>query len=386
MSAAFRSSTQATERVTQGYLSRVFPAARCAQCGRFIVGRSGDVPVRRSVDLTSGRVSSSYGNLNQCGDTKMCMHCARVEALRDADDLRAVVQAAYLRGFRVVMATHTFSHAPTDDYGPIRTAFRDAMSDMRSGRAYAALRKKYGAILLYMGEEETFGDNGPHPHEHDLYALSRFADAAAFRRDLWALYSASLAKFDLKAAEDVGLHVDASQVGVSDYVCKRGLEAQWDAIAEASGGANKRGRKGRTFWQLVYDAATKKDARAARWVYQYVEYWSASGRRRSSWPAGVFRKLLGYNRSDPMPADTSSEEYRSWLVRQDAKALTAAMRVGDTVLTLTSEEWSAVLFHDAKYVLLWLVTVWSGTDRLRAYVSALLSRYRLLRPVCEDAA
>lgn len=345
------------KRAMMRKLGAFYPDSACATCGHYVNAGDHKVTIHRKVK--DGQVTASYSGLTRCKDDKLCPNCAQVSASQDADDLRACLQGAYAKLLQPVMATFTFSHQRGTPYAEVRSRFRQALADMRSGRAWADLRKRYGLQGFYAGEEETYGENGWHPHEHDLMVVGRFADLDAFADDLYELYAAALARQGLTASRGRGLQVDASREGVAEYVTKRGAEDRWDAPAEAAGSTSKRGRKGRTVWQLLEDA-TLGDDQAAALFCEYADYWLGSGRRRSAWSPGFYRRMLGYNRGE-------EPDY----VR-DAMALTRLIERGRIVMSLDVLEWLAVRKHRAEAVLLWLATIWDA-GRLRRYVDALVA-------------
>lgn len=397
-------SDESKEAVVSAYLRRNFPESRAASCGRFIVSRDNAVSLRGSSrvdDKGKLHYSTSFRGLNQCGDVKGCMYCARARAIKDADDLRAGVQANLLHGGGSLVVTFTCHHTSDDTYTGVRSAFRDALSSMRSGRPYHELMKKYGVIGPYMAEEETWGARGPHPHEHDLVFCDRPVDPKAFKAELWPLYLAALHKFGLDAEWGVGLHVDASSVAAVEYVSKRGADTSWGGVGEVTGRAYKSSRKGLTFFDMVYLAATD-DSDRGRWaaaqVAEYMAYWSSSGRRRSPWSPGLFKKLLGYARGDKEPAgapvfdkntgallQAASDEWVAWQVRRDAREFEARLREGRELVSISSPQWSALLHFGRKHFLLYLgKLVLRGVldkQRLKPYLEALERRYARVCPV-----
>lgn len=338
------------------YLGQSFPNDRVADCCKFVSAHDGQVSIYRA-RRHDGSVSTSLHGVARCGQVMICPICARVAAARDGDDLRVCDQAARIKGLVRVMVTLTFSHHAGSTLEDVQSRFARALSEMRSGRAWAEFVKRYGVRIGYMGREVTYGVNGWHPHEHAYVVLRRFADIQAFAEDYRQLYDAALARQGLSASRDRGLQVDASDEGIADYITKQGRDDRWDAAAEAAAGARKRGRKGRTPFQLL-DDAVMGDSEAALLFREYHDYWAGSRRRHGGWSPGFYRKMLGYNRGDE-PQHV-----------KDSMALTAALERGTLVCTLSPDDWYAVRWHRAQGVLLWLATLWDA-PRIRRYVDAL---------------
>lgn len=340
-------------------VAELYPSERVANCGRFVSSRDGTLEVRVKT-APDGSKSARYVGLNRCGQHNLCPNCAQVRASLAAEELREGYKAALAKGMPVALVTLTYSHHAGNTYEDARERFNAALTRMRSGRAWHLFIRRWGVAGWYYGGEETYGANGWHLHEHSLLALRprhmTSSDWRELRRELSELYLAALATQGLSASDERGVDVDGSRGRVAEYVAKGGGEVRWDQAAEVAGGTTKKGRKGRTQWQLLRDGALG-DAAALSRFREYADYWRTHKRRHAGWSPGLYKRLFGYSKAS-MPAHV-----------KDAIALTRELQAGRVVLHLSADEYYALCRMGADGTLLWLTTLWDA-PRLRRFVLA----------------
>ena len=279
--------TRARAYAAHAAAAKLLPGTRLAKCHR--------VPWQATVGVqhSAARDRASYIGLTTCGSVSACPICARKVAERRRQELEAALAEAQRRGYQLLFLTMTVRHHKGDSCGQVLQWLTDARRRFRSGREWQSL-KAVGPLLGYVSTlEVTVGENGWHPHCHEVWVLREPLDSehlslltlrlvthwqnavVASGGDVQRSYGLRL--------EVVGEHEDA----VADYLLKGG---QWGVCDEMTKAHTKHARRaGRTVASLLddYMAGDEESGRL------YVEYVKAlRGRRVHRWSSGL-RRLLG---------------------------------------------------------------------------------------------
>lgn len=260
------------------------------------------------VDSATGKRGGVSG-VGRCGQAG-CPKCDSIEARERAEEIEHAIAWWQGHGGNVFHVIKTVPHSRHDDPRELRVALAEAQKRMYQGRSWMELREAWSLARGEHGRERmhytrsfevTYGDNGSHPHVHELLFVGgdvQLADVLREMRVRWA--EASEATLGRTPHERIGVlarrveDTAEDRAIVSRYVSKTGNDVAW----EVAGGALKLGfagddggddRKGTTPARMLW-LASRGDAHAeSRWV-DHVRAWK--GARRFSWSKG-FRQLVG---------------------------------------------------------------------------------------------
>jgi hypothetical protein len=147
------------------------------------------------------------------------------------------------------------------------------------------LKARHGLQHTIKGVEVTWSPaNGWHPHLHILAFCGADFDAAAFERELWALWQAQLARLGRSCTRAHGLKVQQGFTNAHKYVTKIGR--QWGLADELARANHKRGRAGSYSPPDLLRAC--RDGALPVAPALYAEYVAAmAGRHMLQWSAGL---------------------------------------------------------------------------------------------------
>lgn len=260
-------------RTAQNILKSGFSVMRCQHEINF---------ERQAVDVYSDGKSSWFTGAVHCNSIWTCPVCAAKIAERRSLELQQAIDAAIARGHGAAMVTMTFSHHKTDFLSTMLPAFRKAQRAMKSGRAAEAIRAQFGVLGEVRALEVTWGEvNGWHPHIHAVTFFRRPLSKLELR-----LYQAKLFKLWRRACIKNALGSPNLEHGVDVRPARSGAEyaAKWGFATELCRLHIKRGKHGRTPWQLLADAA-EGDHRARVLFREFAECFK--GARQLFWSKGL---------------------------------------------------------------------------------------------------
>lgn len=201
----------------------------------------GNVGIMRSIE----HGSCFYKGLVTCGSPWACPLCASIIQERRRAEIAQAIEWAEAQGLVVLMVTFTFPHTHFNSLNSLILNQRDAFTRLRKGKAYAKL-KPSGLIRSL---EVTHGQNGWHPHTHELWFcdsnnlpgqwdITRLWRSACIRAGL--LDENDRAKVGAFNSRSVDIKVNAT---CSDYLAKQDDVRSWglaDEVARAKSKAGKR--------------------------------------------------------------------------------------------------------------------------------------------------
>jgi hypothetical protein len=229
-----------------------------------------------------------------CGSVWDCPVCAAKVSEERREELR---QAIANHDGEVLMLTYTLSHRYADDLEDVLTVLQRAKRRFKSGRAYQREKQLLASIGSISGWEVTYGENGWHPHVHELVFVHRDV-TPKFARQIGRQMSLRWAEIVEKeggwASSEIGLDVKFGDKAAFDYVAKFGKFPEdaeaWNLDAELTKSNQKIAKKnGRTPWALLddYDSG---DAQAGALFREYSA--AFHGKRQLIWSAGLRDLLL----------------------------------------------------------------------------------------------
>lgn len=241
---------------------------RVSHCG--YVSRQLSVELQQNGATKHARIDG----VKTCGSVWWCPVCSPRIAARRRDELNALLAGARAEGLAVVMLTLTARHSRRTDLPAFLEGLKKAKQALRRRRDWAAL-PFVGSVTA---TEVTHGDNGWHPHFHEIILLDCPQDQAEkMIETLRSGWQVSLARQGLTGNE-AAFHVQ-NATAAGNYIGKFG------AAEELTLGTVKQGRGGsRSPWQIL-DDARDGDAQSAGLWSQYAA--AFKGRRQLVWSNGL---------------------------------------------------------------------------------------------------
>lgn len=337
---AVRSRRWKLQRVAQGLLR----GERVAHCQRSVNTDAG-VSVYRTAQ------GAHFAGVVTCGSVWHCPVCAAKITEGRREELQHAITEHVKNGGMVYLVTYTFRHHQGDDLRDHVKSLSEALRKMKATRAYKRVMEEACVIGTVRALEVTHGQNGWHPHVHELvFALPGMLEVLAGIRSLW---TAAVRKVGLSANLEHGFDVRGGDYA-AEYVAKFGKEPGeergWSVARELAKANQKaaRGPKGRTPFALL-EAAAAGDREAARLFQEYAEVFK--GRRQLYWSRGLKDKLGVEERTDEDLAKRVDEQ-------------------SELVATISLEDWHHVLRHDARFELLQVAERY-GTAGVEAFLARL---------------
>lgn len=298
--------------------------------------------VRRSdlvgVHFAALHQSAHYSNLATCGSVWACPVCCALIQQRRRVEVSAFVDWSYSQGYQAQMVTLTFPHSRFDSLSDLLSKQRLAFKRLRAGKAWQSFKSRYGYQGLIRSLELTHGQNGWHPHTHELWATRPLSpsERVQFRDEILSAW--------LKACRAAGLVDDsdpsalraflARSVDVrfaassSDYLVKQDASRAWGVDREIATASSKSGRRSGVHPHEFLVRQAPGDAE------RYFEYVAAMrGQRQLYWSSRLKARVGVDDISDEQLADQQIEP---------------AQLLG----SLSPDEWRAVRGNDARAELL----------------------------------
>lgn len=323
---------------------------RVCWCCRTVRSKGESVGVFRQVEGGGAR----FSGLATCGSVWHCPVCAAkiTEARRRELDL--ALTAWVKQGGVVQLLTLTFPHDAEQPLADLLERFGKALQSFKNSRPYKGALDDAGREGSIRSLETTWGENGWHPHTHDLVFLRRELTP----REVDILKSAwvkALMKQGLGSREkfsDMFDHALDVQDGryAAEYVAKFGRDAEWGASAEMTKPHAKIGAIGEVAGEAHYTPfqllawAEQGDAKAAALFREYAE--AFEGKRMLSWSPGLRKTLTGMEHElpDEMIAahdDPAPDEERVGELHIDQLAvLLSRNRMGDFLRYVAESCWN----------------------------------------------
>ena len=252
-------------------------------------------PAKLTVDIMKHPESKRayYSGLMVCGMIWVCSVCA---ARITEERRKELTEALSKTGFTPYLVTYTVRHNKSFPLKGMTDAMQTAFRFMKSGKAWQWLVDEYEWVGSVKSLEVTYGDNGWHPHQHELVFLDETLSKSAQNGLLTSLrlkWHNALSRSKLTASWSHGVDLRATNQDVSEYVAKFGHQPvvmNWGLEHELTKQPVKRGKNGgRTPTQLLADYGMG-DIKAARLWQEYAI--AFKGKKQLVWSKGL-RGILG---------------------------------------------------------------------------------------------
>lgn len=312
---------------------------RVCWCCRTINTHGETVRVYRQVESGGAR----FAGLTTCGSVWHCPVCAAKITEGRRRELDKALTAWVGQGGKVQLMTLTFPHEAGQGLDALLERFGKAVTAFKNSRTYKRIMGAADRAGSIRSLEATWGENGWHPHTHDLVFLGRdltMTDVDELKAE-WVKRLFKLGLGDRSKLSDMLAHGLDIQDGkyAAEYIAKFGHDAAWGAAAELTKPHGKAGRVGEfggadhysPFQLLAW--AEQGDTKAGALFREFGE--SFEGKRMLSWSPKLRAKLdlLEAEMTDEQIAaheDVSPEETFVGELDQDQfKILIARNRQGD---------------------------------------------------------
>lgn len=290
-------------------------------------------PAATGVDVMKHVASNRayYSGLMVCGMIWVCPVCAaRITEERRQELTNALAKM----GFTCYLITYTVRHNRKSKLKEMTDEMQKAFRFMKSGKAWQELTDEYEWVGSVKSLEVTHGENGWHPHQHELVFLDENLSKSAQNGLLASLrlkWDAALSRSGLSASWAHGVDLRATNQDVSEYVAKFGHQPVvmgWGVEHELTKQPVKKGKNGgRTPVQLLADYG-QGDIKAARLWQEYAA--AFKGKKQLVWSKGL-RGILGMGMELP-------DEEIAGTIPEGAEILAR----------LSSDEWKAIRKADLR--------------------------------------
>lgn len=324
--ASAREENRAVERFYYQSIARdLLPDHRVRICLR------NRLPGREFVEIfhSKNAARAHYEGLMVCGSVWICPVCSsRISETRRLELTTALANSR--DRFVPLLLTYTIRHNVTQPLDDLLTAMLAAFRKLRSGRAWQTVKNEYLLVGSVRATEFTYGDNGWHPHFHELMILDveilksepnidLIADS--LKRQLAERWIDVLHTVGLDADFEHGVKASSTYGDVEDYVIKFGRlpahqESRWTVEHELTKAVVKSaGRNGRSPFELLRDFGDG-DEQAGE---LFKDYAAATFRKAQlNWSRGL-KALLGIDEVTDDQILDESETDQTLLAALDAR-------------------------------------------------------------------
>lgn len=286
-----------------------------------------DLAVVRPAD----RSTYHYKGLTTCGSVWVCPLCAsKIQERRRAEVAQAILWAD-TRGDQMLMASFTFPHRVDQPLALLLRLQQAAIKRLREGRAYKESMAAAGNTGRIRSLEVTHGQNGWHPHTHELLFHRAAVDPLELRNTLamqWLRACKAVGLFQPDRDDESAFLAHSVDVrvggdGVGEYLAKLDDQGKWGLSHEVTKSSSKQGRRA---GQHPFALATQKVTHHL--FLQYVE--AMKGQRQLVWSRGL-------------KAAVGIEEKTDEELAQEETARTVDR------IEISAPAWRVVLGNDARF-------------------------------------
>lgn len=263
-----------------------------------------------AVLLDKAHSSAFYAGLTSCGSVWTCPICAAKVQERRREEIAKGIAWAYEAKLQPALVTLTFPHGRHQQLGKLLEQQSEALRLMRVGSPWKRFKSAIGYEGVIRSLELTHGENGWHPHTHELWFVSPKADAEGMQREISTRWESACIRAGLLPPEKVeAFRIYAVDVkgwcSAGDYLAKQDDSRHWGADRELAKGGGKAGKSTGKHPFALLAAAADGDRRAGRLFLAYAI--AIRGRRQLLWSAGLKGRAGVDERTDEQLAEEQRE-------------------------------------------------------------------------------
>lgn len=260
---------------------------RAAKCAYIAVN---EVAINKSIEYDK----AFFTGIMTCGSVWACPNCAAKVQERRRAEIATAMDHMYQNGRKAVMVTLTFPHTMRNNLKGLLDAQKEAFKFLRKGKTWDKFKASTGYKGLIRSLEVTYGENGWHPHTHELWFVDSLANAEGMKKFILKQWESACIRAGLldpdepKKLRAFRKHsVDIKdKCSASDYLAKQDDSRNWGVDREIAKASTKQGKsKGmHPFGFLVKYAEEKNSIWSRRWI----EYNKAiKGKAQLFWSRGL---------------------------------------------------------------------------------------------------
>jgi len=252
--------------------------------------------------------------------------CSQLIQQRRRTEIEEAINWAEREGLQPIMVTLTFPHSAWDRVEDLLNQQSDALRRMRAGGPWRRLKERFGYEGLIRTLELTRGQNGWHPHTHELWFVAADADPEAMQAEITERW--------FRACQRAGLATDGQERDFRRYAvdvtrAEGGAAGYLSKTTWEMAGSSEKRAGGEAPFQILERAESDPEAEAL-----FVEYVRATkGRALIFWSAGLKDRVGVRDRSDEEAAEESETP-------------------ADTLALLTADHWRRVVKEGARATIL----------------------------------
>lgn len=291
--------------------------------------------------------SAFYSGLVTCGSVWACPVCAAKVQQRRRCEVSKAIDWAHENGLQPVMVTLTFPHCSWHKLKKLLKQQQMALQRLRAGGPWNRFEKRFGYQYLIRALEVTHGENGWHPHVHELWFVDGNADANEMQTEIIRMWESACIRAGLiKPDNNEAFHKHSVNVkghcSNSDYLAKQDDSRHWGADREIATATTKAGKeKGLHPFGLLARAAAG-DRRAGRLFLTYAL--AMKGQRQLVWSPGLKQTVGLREISDESLAEQKREpaDLLGMLSSEDWRKVRLANQRAQILLAAEGGGWAAI--------------------------------------------
>jgi len=303
--------------------ARALPLHRVSKCCRVPISSGGAIRIMKH---KGG--SLSFSGLQTCGSVWDCPVCSGKISAGRHDELDSALKSWVDGGGRFCMVTSTIRHGRGDNLKELLHKFASARSSMFGSRSVRGWKNLVGVVGSVRSLEVTYGDNGFHPHVHEIYFYKGdFTESD--RIFLSRAWQGACSRVGLPVPDlDIGVHVDFFNPSkMSQYLTK------WGMSCEITKGAYKKGSgTSRNMWQVLDDSDS--DSESLKIWQVYCD--SMKGQRQVFWSRGLKKMLLIQDVTDEEILDSGVDAVELFVIPENDWHVVVAYGSRDVLLSFST--------------------------------------------------
>lgn len=278
---------------------------RTAKCMHIACGYL--VAVRKAKDHSA----AFYSGLSICGSVWACPVCSAKVQERRREEISKAIEWVYKEGAQPLLVTLTFPHGRHQKLGQLLKLQAKALALMRQGSPWKRFKEAVGYRGVIRALELTHGENGWHPHTHELWICSDQADAEGMAREVLKRWESACIRVGLLLPDKVEAFrryaVDVKGwCSAGDYLAKQDSSKHWGADRELAKGGGKAGKSTGAHPFGLLAKAADGDRRSARLFLTYAI--AMKGKRQLLWSAGLKGAVGLVEKTDEELAEEQRED------------------------------------------------------------------------------
>lgn len=337
---------------------------RTCNCMKAMRDKLEDVTILKHVETGT----TSFAGLQTCGSVWACPVCAAKITEKRRVAIKGLNDQHKQLGRYLSFLTFTYPHQSTDNLKDLLVKMRKARAFLKAHRTYKTLCASYGLLGTVRALEVTHGQNGWHPHYHEIFYTTIQPDYDHIKSVLFDVWEKACAKVGLPApAFDYGVDVQNGDF-VEDYIAKFGHEPSremWTVDQEISKYPTKKSksRKGRTPFQILEDA--EKDVNSALLYQEYVEAFKGERQLR------IDPRLIELYQVEDISDETLAEEQTEHAVEVARVSRPVWLKLCQMA---HNQVWHMTQFNDFRSVILSQAAV--SPEHLLVFINSLFASSR----------